>query len=407
MKKKIVAMMALVSMVSALVVGCGSAKLQNEHIVIKQYKGLEVLEVNPREITDEDVERDIENQRDQRSTFHEITDRPAQEGDTVRIDFKGLHNGVAFEGGEQEGAELIIGNGGYIEGFQEGIIGHNPGDEFEVDVVFPDPYPQDPDLAGQPAVFEMTLHAISEKELPELDDELVAQVSETATTVEEWKEEVKQQLTENAEADAKRELENALGMVLQENIEIKKLPEDALDERKRELREKTEQQAAMYQMEFKEFIELAYQVDEEAFEELVNEEAEKMISMEIAIELIAEKEKLIPTEAEIAEKTEEYVEMYAFENAEAFIEQAGEDYVRDALIHEGVAGVLVEHAKQIPADEWEKREAEKAENTEEVTEEESTDEPVDEEAAAEEETTDDGGAEAEANTEETEENTEE
>ena len=399
--------MALVSMVSALVVGCGSAKLQNEHIVIKQYKGLEVLEVNPREITDEDVERDIENQRDQRSTFHEITDRPAQEGDTVRIDFKGLHNGVAFEGGEQEGAELIIGNGGYIEGFQEGIIGHNPGDEFEVDVVFPDPYPQDPDLAGQPAVFEMTLHAISEKELPELDDELVAQVSETATTVEEWKEEVKQQLTENAEADAKRELENALGMVLQENIEIKKLPEDTLDERKRELREETEQRAAMYQMEFKEFIELAYQVDEEAFEELVNEEAEKMISLEIAIELIAEKEKLIPTEAEIAEKTEEYVEMYAFENAEAFIEQAGEDYVRNALIHEGVAGVLVEHAKQIPADEWEKREAEKAENTEEVTEEESTDEPVDEEAAAEEETTEDGGAEAEANTEETEENTEE
>ena len=396
-------------MVSSLVMGCGSLKVQNEYITITQYKGLRIPEAQPVEVTDEDIERQIETQKEIHSTLNEITDRPAQEGDTVKFDYKGFMNGEAFEGGEQEGAETVVGAGGFIEGFDEGIIGRNPGDEFEIEVTFPDPYPNAPDMAGQPAVFEIKLHTVSEKEYLEINDEFAQTVSETAETMDELREEIREQQVQGAEDSVKATLENAAWMALQENIEIKKLPEDRIEELTTQMRETYQGYAETYEMEFSEFIEAHFQLDEAGLEEMMQENAENSIAMEMAIDLIAEKEKLTLSEKEYQEKYEEMAEMYNFESVEAMIEQATEETLQGVILQQRVGEFLVENAEQVSAEELEKEAEEKA-----AAEQEEADAEAEAESAAGEEesdtSTDDDTAEPEdAGTEEdsTEESTEE
>jgi len=365
MKKKIVAAVAIASMISALTVGCsGSKELQNDYILIKQYKNLEIAEIQPMEITDEDVDRQIEAYQESYSVLHEITDRPAAEGDTVKVDFKGFVDGVAFEGGELEGAEMVLGGGNMIEGFHEGIYGRNPGEEFEIEVTFPDPYFNDPDLAGKPAVFEMTLHSISEKELPEVDDDFAKMVSEsmptmeTVETVEELKQEFKTKQEEDAVEAAKTTMQNAAWEALlhEDNIEIKGFPDDMLKEKADELRETYKEYAESYGMEFEELMEMYFQAsDEEGIDTAMLAEAERVFIYEMTFELISEKEKLTPSAKEIEEATEEYAEMHGFESSEEFLEQAGEDWVTRTMLNERVGEFLVDNATLLSEEEVAKR----------------------------------------------------
>jgi trigger factor len=386
MKKKIVAIIALVGMVSSLAMGCGSTKLQNEYITITQYKGLRIPEAQPIEVTDEDIERQIETLREMHSPLNEVTDRPAEEGDTVKFDYKGFMNGEAFERGEQEGAETVIGAGGFIEGFDEGIIGRNPGDEFELEVTFPDPYPQSPEMAGQPAVFEIKLHTISKKEYLEINDEFAQTVPGTAETLDELKAEIREQQETQAEDSVKASMENAVWMALQENVEVKKLPEDRVEEIVTASRETYEGYAESYEMEYAEFIEAYFQMDEAGLEEMMLEQAENRIMMEMATDLIAEKEKLVPTEKEYQERYEEMAEEFNFESVEALIEQATEEMLQSMILQERVGEFLIEHAEQVSAEELEKEAEEKAA----AQAEESANAETEEDSNAEEDATEEG-----------------
>jgi len=174
---------------------------------VSKYKGLEV-EKEKVEVTEEDINAEIDAARRRNSRLLTVTDRPAQEGDDVVIDFEGFVDGVPFEGGKAEKYTLKLGSNTFIPGFEEQIVGKNTGDEFEITVNFPADYNAEK-LAGKEAVFKIKLHEIKKTELPELDDEFVKDVSEF-NTVEEYKEDLKKKITERKEKIAENNFEESL-----------------------------------------------------------------------------------------------------------------------------------------------------------------------------------------------------
>lgn len=185
-------------------------------VEISAYKGLEV-EKEVVEVTEEDIMKDIDATRERNSRMLTVEGRPAQNGDEAVIDFEGFLDGVAFEGGKGEKFPLGLGSGSFIPGFEEQIVGKNVGDEFDIDVTFPEDYGAE-NLAGKAVVFKIKLHELKVKELPELDDEFVKDVSEF-NTVDEYKADIKAKITERREKSAENKLENAILDALLANTE--------------------------------------------------------------------------------------------------------------------------------------------------------------------------------------------
>ncbi len=186
-------------------------------VEISEYKGLKV-EKEAVEITDEDIMKEIDNARERNSRMLTVEDRAVQNGDEAVIDFEGFLDGIAFDGGKGEKYPLVIGSGSFIPGFEEKLIGKNIGDEFDIDVTFPEDYGAE-NLAGKAVVFKIKIHEIKVKELPELDDEFVKDVSEF-DTVDEYKADIKSKLIERRQNAAENKLENDLINALLENTQV-------------------------------------------------------------------------------------------------------------------------------------------------------------------------------------------
>ncbi len=186
-------------------------------VEISEYKGLSV-DREAVNVTEEDILKEIDLTRERNARMLTVEDRAAADGDTAVIDFEGFADGVAFEGGKGENYSLRLGSGSFIPGFEDQVIGHKPGEEFDINVTFPEEYGAE-NLAGKAAVFKIKLHEIKVKELPELDDEFVKDVSEF-NTVDEYKEDVKKHLTERREAQEDNKVENALIKALLENTAV-------------------------------------------------------------------------------------------------------------------------------------------------------------------------------------------
>ena len=176
-------------------------------VEISDYKGLEVKKTT-KNVDDAAVDAEIEKVRNRNARSISVEDRAAQNGDTAVIDFEGFLDGVAFEGGKGEKFPLELGSGSFIPGFEDQIVGKNIGEEFDVNVTFPEHY-QAENLAGKPAVFKCKLHELKGKELPDVDDEFVKDVSEF-DTLDEYKADIKSKLEKAAADEASTNLENAL-----------------------------------------------------------------------------------------------------------------------------------------------------------------------------------------------------
>ena len=195
MKKKLAVLAAGICALSLFLTGC-SGEISNDYVTITKYKGVEIDKVDADAVSDNDVEAQINSVLQSKSTTTEVTDRAAQTGDTVTIDYEGKKDGVAFDGGTATDAQLTLGSGQFIDGFEDGVVGHNIGDTFDLDLTFPENYGNE-DLAGQAVVFTVTLKGISQTDVPELTDEFVQSVSDTSKTVEEYKKEIKKSLKKN------------------------------------------------------------------------------------------------------------------------------------------------------------------------------------------------------------------
>lgn len=176
-------------------------------VTIENYKGIEAVKKSA-EVTDEDIDAEIKKVQERNSRMVTVEDRAAQNDDIAVIDFEGFLDGEPFEGGKGENYSLTLGSGQFIPGFEEQIVGHNTGDEFEVNVTFPEDY-QAEELKGKATTFKCKLHEIKMKELPEVDDEFVKDVSEFDTLAD-YKEDLKKKLAESKEKEAVDDLENQL-----------------------------------------------------------------------------------------------------------------------------------------------------------------------------------------------------
>ncbi len=276
-------------------------------VKLGDYKGLKAAML-PVEATDEDVDAELENMRDRNSRLITVEDREAQMGDTAEIDFEGFVDGVAFEGGKGENYPLELGSGSFIPGFEEQVAGHKTEEEFDVNVTFPEEYAEE--LAGKDAVFKCKIHEIKTKEMPELDDEFVKDVSEF-DTLDELKADIKKQISEKKEKDAKADFENQLIEQVVENMECE-VPECMYDKRCDEMIQDYSYRLQMQGIDLNTYLSYLGQ-DMESFKASFRDGAVNQVKASIALEAIVEAEKLEATEDELNAEAAKLAEQYQME----------------------------------------------------------------------------------------------
>ena len=352
MKKKILAVMLAAALAGALA-GC-SGELSNDYVTVTQYKGLEVPQPAPaEEVTDDMVEQVVQSNLAAYAQSEPVTDRAAEMGDTVNIDYTGYIDGEAFDGGSAEGADLELGSNSFIgatddyEGFEEQIVGHETGDEFDIKVQFPDPYTRNPDMSGTVADFHIVLNSISLQTTPELTDEWVKENSEDSETVEEYREEIRSQLEDSMQASVESELVDSVQTALMENIEVKEYPEDRVEELTQQMTDYYTQLAGLYGVELGEFVETYLQTTEEDFNTQIDTQVRQSVALEEALKLIAEKQHLEPSEEEYQEAIAEYAEEAGFDDVEEYTGQVGEDELKAAVLRDKVTDYLVDECIQV------------------------------------------------------------
>jgi trigger factor len=261
------------------------------------------------EVTDEDVEKEIESKLKANSTKQDVTDRAAQEKDEATINFEGFVDGVAFEGGKGEKYPLVLGSGSFIPGFEDQIIGKNVGDSFDVNVTFPENY-QASDLAGKEAVFKCELLGLKETVLPTLDDEYISDTTDFET-VDEWKADIKKQVTERKEQSAQRERESKAIDALVEMSKVE-LPEPMIVYQQEKMIDNFGQQLMYQGMNLEQYLNMTGQTRDD-MRDHVRPEAEKQIKRSLVIEAVAEAQNIEVSEEDTAAEIEKMAKQYQME----------------------------------------------------------------------------------------------
>ena len=288
---------------------------------------IEIEKVNV-EVTDEDIEKEIEQKLKANATTSEVTDRAAKEGDEVKINFEGFVDDVAFEGGKGEDYPLKLGSGTFIPGFEDQIVGHNIGDKFDVNVTFPEEY-QAEDLAGKPAVFKTEILGIKETIVPELDDEYVSDTTDFET-VDEFKEDIKKTVTERKEKQAKHEKEEKAIAKLVE-LSTVELPEPMIKYQQERMIDQFGQQLMYQGMNLEQYLNMTGQTRDDMRDQ-VRPEAEKTIKNSLVIEAVADAQGFDVTEDEVEAEMNKMAEQYKME-IEKIKEFMGEDQI-ESLKHD-------------------------------------------------------------------------
>ncbi len=266
-------------------------------VTIDGYKGLKV-EKAVKTITDADVDAEVERVRNQNARIIDVTDRAVENGDTVVFDFEGFCDGVAFDGGKAEKFSLEIGSGRFIPGFEDQIVGKNIDEEFDVNVTFPEDYNAE-NLAGKPAVFKCKLHEIKGKELAELDDEFAKDVSEF-DTIAEYKADIKAKLEETVKKQADSALDNTISEKLAELL-VAEVPEAMFENRIADMLREWEYRNRYAGITLADYLKYTgLTIDQ--FKENFRAPAEIQVKLRLALEKIAELEKIEIDDAALEEQ---------------------------------------------------------------------------------------------------------
>lgn len=267
-------------------------------VEVKDYKGIELEKVDA-EVTDEDVNTEIENLR-KRNARMVTVDREVKDGDHIILDYKGFVGDEQFEGGTAEGYPLVIGSGSFIPGFEDQLIGAKKDEEVEVKVTFPEEYHAE-ELAGKEAVFKCVVHEVKEEELPELDDEFAKDVSEY-DTLEELKKETKEDLTKRKSAWAENQMKDKAVEIVCENNDIE-IPAVMIDDEISHMIRELDMQLSQQGLSFQQYLQFLGK-DMMAFREEVKDDAERRVKMRMVIRAIVDAEAIVATEEEIEKELE-------------------------------------------------------------------------------------------------------
>ena len=277
-------------------------------VTLGTYKGIKVEKIE-NNVTDEDVDKEIEAARMRNARVISVDDRAVQSGDIAVINFEGFCDGVAFEGGKGENYDLEIGSNTFIPGFEDQIIGAEIGKEIDVNVTFPEEY-HSAELAGKPAVFKVTVNEIKVKELPELDDDFASEVSEFET-LDEYKNSVKARLEEQAANKTKQETENAVIEEVVKNAEVE-IPQAMIDTQIDRMINDFAQRMQYQGMNLDMYLQYTGSTIEQMRENF-KEQAEKQCKVTLVIEAVMNKEGIDVTDEELEDKIVEMSKMYNME----------------------------------------------------------------------------------------------
>lgn len=337
-------------------------------VTLGDYKGIEVP-VEPVEVTDEEVNQELERLQQRHAELVVIDEEAAQNGDTVVIDFDGSVDGVPFEGGKAERYSLELGSGTFIPGFEEQVVGLATGDFKDVTVTFPETYHAE-DLANKEAVFKVKVHEIKRKQLPELDDEFAKDVSEF-DTLDEYKEDLKKELLSRKEKDSKAAREGIVVDKVSENAEVE-IPESMVQSEVQNMVRDFDNRLRSQGMNLEMFLSFSGQTIED-LQEQMKADAEKRVRNNLVLEKIAKEEKIVATEEEVNKELNDMAEAY----------KRTPEEIRNILAANGSLGslnedvairktieFLLENSKEVPAEKKEEvKEEVKEEAKEEATEE--------------------------------------
>lgn len=317
-------------------------------VELGDYKNLEIEKVDE-EVTEDQIDRRIEQERQKNARRLNIDDRPAENGDLVNIDFVGKVDGKEFEGGSGSDQELELGSGTFIPGFEEQIVGKNVNDQFDVEVTFPEKY-QVEDLQGKDAVFTVDLKSISKEELPEVDDDFVMDISEY-DTLDEYKDHLKEEIAESNKQFARQKREEELMNELIKITEVD-VPEVMVNR-------VVDEQVAGYEQNFRsqgialeQYLSML-NTDIDGFKDSLKDDAEKVVRTRLAMDAIVEKENIEVTDEEIEEEANTVADKYFGEDEEqkkqmvSFIVSSQKDQIKQDLIYRKAVDFLLGLVKEV------------------------------------------------------------
>lgn len=312
-------------------------------VVLGTYKGVEVEKTDVT-VTDEEVDADLAQQRENNARTVTVENRGVQDGDIAVIDFEGFTDGAAFDGGKGENYSLTIGSHSFIDNFEEQLIGKNAGEECEVNVTFPEDY-QAEELAGKPAVFKVTVKEIKEKQLPELDDEFAGEVSEF-DTLEEYKEDIRKKLTEKKEEDAKNAKEDAVidAIIADAQMEI---PDAMVETQQRQIVDDFAQKLQMQGITLDQYFQYTG-LTQDVMLAQVKPQAERKIKSRLVLEAVVAAENITASEEDYEEEIKRMAGMYQMEEdkIKEVMGENGKKQIMEDLAVKKAAEFVVNEAKE-------------------------------------------------------------
>lgn len=309
-------------------------------VTLGDYKGIELKKVEYN-VTDKDVEHELEHIAEHNARLVAVEDRPVEKGDTVVIDFEGFVDGKAFEGGKAENHELEIGSGKFIPGFEDQIVGMKIDEDRDIKVTFPEEYPAK-ELEGKEATFKIKLHEIKKKELPEINDEFAKDASEF-DTLEDWKKSIREKQEKANESKAKFEMEDAAIETVCKNAKVdipSGMIETQLDNMEKDITSRLNYQG----MNLDQYLQMIGKTKKE-FRDENKEQAEKQVKTSLVLEAIMKDAKVEVTEEEIDAKIKEMAEMYGQKEEEVKQNPELRRYVEESLKSEKTIHYIVDNAK--------------------------------------------------------------
>lgn len=313
-------------------------------ISIDNYKGIEA-DKGDASVCADDVKKELASMQERNARVVTVDDRKAKKNDIAVIDFEGFVDGVAFDGGKGENYELTLGSGQFIPGFEEQIIGHKTGDEFDVNVTFPTGYT--PELAGKEAVFKVVLHEIKMKELPTLDDDFAKDVDDEVDTLAELKKKIKAELSDKKKEDAEKDFESA---VLEKVVDLVEgeIPEVMYDNKLEDDVKDYENRLAQQGIPLDTYLQYMG-MDRDKFKESMRDNAVKQVKLQLAVEKIAELEKIEATDEEAEAQLKEMADMYQLD-VEQVKKWVNIEDVKKDVVGKKTVDFLVANAKAIVAE---------------------------------------------------------
>ena len=312
-------------------------------VTLGEYKGVEV-EKSDVEVTDEDINKEVDNERETNSSTIDVDDRAVESGDIIKLDFDGSVDGVPFAGGKAENYTLTIGSGSFIPGFEDQLIGTKIGEDKDVTVTFPEDY-HEKSLAGKEAVFKCKVNAISVKELPEADDEFASEVSEFETLAE-YKEDIKKKLTEKKEkaARAKKEAQAIEKAVENATMEI---PDAMIDTQVQSMMEDFARRMQSQGLSLEQYFQFTG-MDAKKMHDQMKPEALKRIQNSLVLEAVAKAENIEISDEKVDEEIAKMAEAYKMEveKLKDLIGESEKDQMKKDLAVQAAADLIADAAKE-------------------------------------------------------------